>query len=161
MRIGRMSAVYRTVGPAHRAPRHVRAWQVVAGVTIVTCALMLAEIPRETWLSTAALSLALGSSALALMGTAALLSGRWRGVETARGGLDRVYLAHKWLAIWALTFASVHFVLPTELDAWQLASIVDLPRYPTRLVRQLSFLALMVIVVLALTRNIPYSQWRW
>src|SRR5690606_1009300 len=105
-----MSAVPRTVARACRAPGYARAWQVVAGVTIVTCTLVLAEIPRETWLSTAALSLALGSSALALMGTAALLGGRWQIVETALGGLDRVYLAHKWLAIWALAFASFHFV---------------------------------------------------
>src|SRR5690606_16505473 len=31
----------------------------------------------------------------------------------------------------------------------------------TRLVRQLSYVALVFIVVLALNRKIPYNQWRW
>jgi predicted ferric reductase len=107
------------------------------------------------------LSLALGAAALALMGAAALLAGRWPVVESALGGLDRVYLTHKWLAVWALAFASFHLVFQAELATWELAPIVELPRYTTRLVRQMSFVALMVIVVLALNRKIPYRQWRW
>lgn len=144
--------------PAGRV--HLRSWHVVAGVALITCALVLAEIPRETWFTTAALSLALGAAALACMGAAALLAGRWPIVESALGGLDRVYLTHKWLAVWALAFASFHLVFQAELMTWDLAPIVELPRYTTRLVRQMSFVALMVIVVLALNRKIPYSRWR-
>lgn len=139
---------------------HARSWHVVAGLALVTCALVLAEIPRDTWLTTAAVSLALGATALAFMGAAALLAGRWPIVESALGGLDRVYLTHKWLAVWALAFASFHLVFQAELRTWELAPILELPRYTTRLVRQTSFVALMVIVVLALNRKIPYSQWR-
>lgn len=141
--------------------QHVRSWHVVAGVTLITFLLVLAEIPRETWFSTAALSLALGASALAMMGVAALLASRWKFVESALGGLDRVYLTHKWLGVWALAFASFHLVFQAELDAWQIAPILQLPRYTTRFVRQLSFVALMLIVILALNRKIPYSTWRW
>jgi len=126
----------------------------------VTAALLLLEIPRETWLTTATLSLALGTAALALMGAAALLGGRWPIVESALGGLDRVYLTHKWLAVWALAFASFHFVFRAELEAWELESIFSLPPGTTRFVRELSFVALMVIVLLALNRKIPYDKWR-
>jgi predicted ferric reductase len=77
------------------------------------------------------------------------------------GGLDRVYQTHKWLGIWALAFASFHFVFKADLKAWDTASIIALPLYYTRLVRQLSFVALMLIVMLALNRKIPYSVWRW
>ncbi len=139
----------------------IAGWQVVIGVTAITAVLVLAEIPRDTWLSSAAASLVLGASALALMGTAALLAARWKVIESVLGGLDRVYLAHKWLAVWALVFASVHLVFQAELKVWDLASILELPRYTTRLVRQLSFVALMLIVLLALNRKIPYSTWRW
>src|SRR5690606_35571962 len=37
----------------------------------------------------------------------------------------------------------------------------ELPRFVTRLARQLAFLALMLIVILALNRKIPYRVWRW
>lgn len=141
--------------------RPVRPWQVVLLLVMVTSALVLAGIPRDTWFTTAAASLTLGASALALMGTAALLGGRWPLFESLLGGLDRVYLVHKWLAVWALAFASFHLVFQAEVDAWTTAAIVELPRYTTRLVRQASFVALMVIVILALNRRIPYSQWRW
>lgn len=95
------------------------------------------------------------------MGAASLLGARWSIVESQFGGLDRVYQTHKWLGIWTLAFASVHLVFKAGLDVWDTASIISLPPYYTRLVRQLSFVALMLIVMLALNRNIPYNVWRW
>ncbi len=142
------------------APRRIGSWHLIPAITAITLVLVLAEIPRETWGSMAAVSLVLGAAALALMGTTALLGSRWKLIESAFGGLDRVYLAHKWLAVWALVFASVHLVFQAELRSWELAPILELPRYTTRFVRQLSFVALMVIVLLALNRRIPYSTWR-
>lgn len=135
-------------------------WHTVVFITLVSCGTVLAELPRDTWFTTAAVSLSLGASALALAGTAALLGGRWKTIETLFGGLDRVYRTHKWLGIWALAFASFHLVFQAELDEWSRASILALPRASTRFVRQLSFVALMLIVLLALNRNIPYHVWR-
>jgi predicted ferric reductase len=148
------------VGSPQRA-RPVRPWHVVMLLTLVTSALVLADVPRDTWFTTAAASLALGCSALALMGAAATLGARWPLFESLLGGLDRVYLVHKWLAIWALVFASFHLVFQASLNDWPREPILELPRYTTRLVRQASFVALMVIVMLALNRRIPYSRWRW
>ncbi|MFO7324611.1 MAG: ferredoxin reductase family protein [Pseudomonadota bacterium] len=139
----------------------MRPWHVVMLLTLVTSALVLADVPRDTWFTTAAASLALGCSALALMGAAATLGARWPLFESLLGGLDRVYLVHKWLAIWALVFASFHLVFQASLNDWPREPILELPRYTTRLVRQASFVALMVIVMLALNRRIPYSRWRW
>jgi predicted ferric reductase len=96
-----------------------------------------------------------------MMGTAALLGGRFGLIESVFGGLDRVYQVHKWLAVWALVFASFHLTFGADNEAWQTASILSLPRPATRLIRQLSFVALMTIVLLALNRKIPYSIWRW
>jgi Predicted ferric reductase len=140
---------------------YLRAWQAVALITIVSIGVTLAQIPSDTWLSSAALSLSMGVAAAALMGAAATLGGRLRFVESLFGGLDRVYLAHKWMAVYALVFASIHFTFKAGLPSWETASIVAFPGPWTRLVRQLSLVALMLIVVLALNRKIPYHRWRW
>ncbi|HEY8554072.1 MAG TPA: ferredoxin reductase family protein [Burkholderiales bacterium] len=140
--------------------RAVGAAPAIGAVTVVTAVLVLLEIPRATWFSTAALSLVLGAAALVLMGAAAFLGSRWRVLESLFGGLDRVYRVHKWFAVWALVFAAVHFLFRAESEAWQTAAILPLPRSATRLVRQSSFVALGLIVLLALNRNIPYHRWR-
>lgn len=139
----------------------LNASHVVGVLAIVSAALTLSEIPRQTWFTTAALSMSAGVAATVLMGAAALLGGRIRFIESAFGGLDRVYLAHKWLGIWALGFASVHFAFKAGLPAWQTQAIISLPAPYVRLTRQLSLLALMLIIILALNRKIPYHVWRW
>jgi predicted ferric reductase len=136
-------------------------WHTILFLTLVSFALVLAEIPRDDWFTTAALSLGAGVTAFSLMGTAALLGGRWKTIETLFGGLDRMNLVHKWLGVWALGFASFHLAFKAGLSGWETASIITLPPFYTRLVRQLSFVALMLIVMLALNRKIPYSTWRW
>ena len=127
----------------------------------VSLATVLAEVPPATWASTATLSLASGVTALVMMAMAALLGSRWGWLEDVFGGLDRVYEVHKWLGVWALVLASVHLVFKAGAPEWEVDSILPLPREATRLVRQLSYVALVLIVVLALNRRIPYGQWRW
>jgi predicted ferric reductase len=139
----------------------VRAWQAIGGITAISVAVTLAQLPASTWMSTGALSLSMGVAAMSLMAATALLASRWSVIENAFGGLDRVYLAHKWMAIAALVFASIHFVFKAGAPGWETASIVTLPSSWTRLVRQLALIALMVIVILALNRKIPYHRWRW
>jgi predicted ferric reductase len=139
----------------------VKAWQAIGSIVLITLVTVLMQIPSETWATTATASLILGASALACMASSCILASRWHSVESLFGGLDRVYEAHKWIGIWALVFAAYHLVFKAELDAWELASILELPKYWTRLVRQLSFVVLGAIVLLALNRKIPYSNWRW
>jgi predicted ferric reductase len=139
----------------------MRPWQAVTLVVAVSSILVLLAVPADTWPTTATLSLASGVAALALMATAAILGGRWPWVESVFGGLDRVYNAHKWLAVWALSLASAHLVFKAGMRGWDTAAILALEPEWTRLVRQASFVGLMLIVTLALNRNIPYSAWRW
>lgn len=140
---------------------HFKTWHVIGLIAAVSLAVTMQEVTRDTRFTLEALSLAAGVTALSLMGAAAFLGGRFKIVESLFGGLDRVYLTHKWLGIWALAFASFHFAFAAEHDAWITMPILELPRFATRLVRQLAFLALMLIVLLALNRNIPYRVWRW
>ena len=139
----------------------IKAWQAIVGIVLITSITVLMQIPSETWVTSATASLILGAAALACMASSCILASRWHGVEWFFGGLDRVYDAHKWLAIWALVFAVYHFVFKAELDTWELAPILELPKYWTRVVRQLSFVVLGLIILLALNRKIPYSNWRW
>lgn len=124
-------------------------------------ATLLAGLPAGSRWVTGSLALGSGVVAVSLMAAAAVLAARWPWVESALGGLDRVYAAHKWLGVWALVFASVHLVLKSGAEGWEVAPILQLPGPATRLLRQLSFVVVMVIVLLALNRNIPYRVWRW
>jgi len=153
----------RTVTDAkiHMTSLRIAPWQVVFAIALVSFATVGLELPHGPWLATAPLSLASGATALALMATAAILSARWPWVEHAFGGLDRMYDAHKWLGISALAFASVHLLFKAGMQGWDTAPIMALPPDWTRLVRQASFVGLMLIVLLSLNRKIPYSSWRW
>lgn len=133
----------------------------LATLAVVSAAVVLPSLPPATWLGMPALSLVSGVTALVMMAMAALLGSRWRWLEDIFGGLDRVYEVHKWLGVWALVLASVHLVFKAGSPAWDVAAILPLPREATRLVRQLSYVALVLIVLLALNRKIPYGQWRW
>ena len=135
-------------------------WHWILGLLLITTFTLLIEIPANTWLTSATLSLVLGATALVYMAVSCLMASRWRVIENIFGGLDRVYDAHKWLGVWALVFATYHFVFKANLDAWNSVPIWELPKYWTRLVRQLSYVALGLIVLLALNRNIPYNVWR-
>lgn len=139
----------------------LKAWQAIVSIVAITSVTVLMQIPSETWATAATASLILGASALACMAISCILASRWHVVERLFGGLDRVYEAHKWIAIWALVFAVYHFVFKAKLDSWDLAPILELSKYWTRLIRQLSIVALGLIVMLALNRKIPYGNWRW
>ncbi|WAC59062.1 ferredoxin reductase family protein [Brevundimonas sp. SL130] len=136
-------------------------WPVVAGIIAISFATTAFAIPAASWLSTAAISLACGVAALSLMAGSAILGGRWGWSEGAFGGLDRVYRVHKWLGIYALALASIHLLFKADLRGWDTAVILALPSDWARLVRQASFVGLMLIAVLALNRNISYGVWRW
>jgi predicted ferric reductase len=139
---------------------HIRSWQAVLVIAAISCTIVVAQVAPGTRFTLATLSLSSGVTAFSLMGTAALLGSRWPVIESLFGGLDRVYLTHKWLGVWALAFASFHLAFKAGMSTWDTASIITLPPFYTRLVRQLSFVALMLIVLLALNRKIPYNRWR-
>ncbi|MFL1552118.1 oxidoreductase, partial [Pseudomonas sp. D47] len=75
----------------------MKASHCILAILLITAALLLIDIPVDTWLTSATLSLILGTSALVYMAAACLLASRWGVIESLFGGLDRVYEAHKWL----------------------------------------------------------------
>lgn len=139
----------------------LKSWHVIAALVVASAVLVAIELPAGTRMGTAAASLASGVAALVLMAAASVLGARWPLVESWFGGLDRVYQVHKWMGVWALGLASVHLVFKAGMPGWDAAAILALADGWPRFLRQFSFVGLMFIVVLALNRNIPYSQWRW
>lgn len=139
----------------------LHAWQAVAGIIIVSMVLTGFEIPIPTWPSTAAISLVCGVGALSLMASSAILASRWSWIERIFGGLDRVYRVHKWLGVYALVLASIHLLFKADMRGWDTAAIFAVSPDWARLARQASFVGLMLTLVLALNRNIPYGVWRW
>ena len=139
----------------------LRAGPLVFGLVATSMALTAVSLPTTTLATFASLSLGSGVAALSLMAAAATLGSRWRWLESAFGGLDRLYEIHKWLGVWALCMASVHLAFKAGLPTWDTAAILPLPGGITRLLRQLAFLGLMATLLLALNRRIPYSVWRW
>ena len=97
----------------------MKSWQVVMTILAVSLGLTLAEIPSETWATPATMSLVCGVSALALMAAAAVLAARWPFIESLFGGLDRVYEAHKWLGVSAMSHASVHLLFKAGIPSSQ------------------------------------------
>lgn len=140
---------------------NLKSWHLITLLVTVSALLVAEQLPPATWFTTAAASLAAGVAALALMAAAAVSGARWSWVESCFGGLDRVYVVHKWLGIWALGFASFHLLFKAGLPEWDTAAILTLPATWTRFLRQFSYVGLMFIVLLALNRNIRYSVWRW
>lgn len=138
----------------------IQSWQLIALLLVTSLSVTLFELPRQDWFTMAAMSLTAGVAAFSLMGVAALLGGRLSPVETLFGGLDRVYRVHKWLGIWALILASFHLMFKAGMEGWDVAPLLELSPYWTRLIRQSSYAALVLIIVLALNRNIPYGTWR-
>ncbi|WP_207901885.1 ferredoxin reductase family protein [Paracandidimonas soli] len=112
-------------------------------------------------MTSATASLVAGATSLACMAVACILSSRWSFIEDLLGGLDRMYETHKWLGIWALVFVVYHFLFKAKLNTWDLAPILELTKYWTRMVRQLSIVVLGFIILLALNRNVPYQVWSW
>ena len=57
----------------------------------------------------------LGSASLILMGIVQFLATRAYGIEAVFGGMDRIYVLHKWLAVIAILFAAIH---DTVMRTW-------------------------------------------
>ena len=87
---------------------------------IVCCALLAAPLFHfapllATHSMPAVLSQYLGFAALIAMAQIMVLATRWPGVELVYGGLDRVYVLHKWLGIVAVGAVLLHEAIDPEI----------------------------------------------
>jgi predicted ferric reductase len=111
------------------------------------------------------LALCAGASAFSLMAVNLFLATRPRFVEQVFGGLDRMYLAHKWIGIGLLPLLLFHKFVGMDLDGRIIATglsklVVDIAKF--------AFPVLVVLILLSWVKKlpnkradiIPYNIWR-
>lgn len=100
----------------------------------------------------------LGLAALILMAWGQIMAARVPGVETLFGGLDRVYVVHKWAGIAAMAAILLHDTIDAEMRGLgQETLLTEL----AETVGELSLYGLLVLVVLSVATFVPYHLWKW
>lgn len=86
-----------------------------------------------------------------------ILATRWRFIEPIFGGMDRVYLMHKWLGILAVATAVWHETIEPEVNGRE---------YGTRFddlaedIGEFAYDGMLIFVAITLLTFIPYNWWR-
>ena len=100
----------------------------------------------------------LGLAALILMAWGQILSTRLAGIETVFGGLDRVYVLHKWTGIIAMIALLLHDTIDADMRGLgPETALNDLGET----LGELSLYGLLILVVISVATFIPYSLWKW
>ena len=107
---------------------------------------------------TALFSQYLGLAALILMAWGQIWATRLRGVETVFGGLDRVYVLHKWAGITAMVAILLHDTIDAEMRG--LGRETALSELAETL-GEISLYGLLILVVISVATFIPYHLWKW
>ena len=100
----------------------------------------------------------LGLAALILMAWGQILSTRLAGIEAVFGGLDRVYVLHKWAGIVAMAAILVHDTVDAEMRG--LGAETALSELAETL-GEVSLYGLLILVVLSVATFVPYHLWKW
>jgi len=122
------------------------------GVPLIWYADLFARDPS------AVLSQYLASSALIAMGLSQFLATRVRVLETVFGGLDRMYVLHKWIGILSMIALFLHDTIDADIRGLgpetRLSDLAET-------LGEIGFYGLLILVILTLITFIPYQYWRW
>ena len=100
----------------------------------------------------------IGVTALIAMALTQILATRLFFVEPVFGGLDRVYVLHKWLGISALVMVLLHDTIDAEIDGLgRETSLTDL----AETMGEISLYAFLILVIITIVTFIPYNLWKW
>ncbi len=100
----------------------------------------------------------LGLAALILMAWGQILATRFRGVETIFGGLDRVYVLHKWTGIVVMAAILLHDTIDADMDGLGRETALN---ELAETLGELSLYGLLILVVISVATFIPYHLWKW
>ena len=130
---------------------------LIIAATALFPAYQLFSLPNVT--DTLALfSQYLGLAALILMACGQILSIRVRGIEAIFGGLDRVYVLHKWAGILAMIAILLHDTIDADMSGLgRETALNDL----AETLGEFSLYGLLILVVVSVATFIPYHLWRW
>jgi predicted ferric reductase len=100
----------------------------------------------------------LGLAALILMAWGQILSTRVAGIETVFGGLDRVYVLHKWAGIVAMVAILVHDTIDADMSGLGRETALN---ELAETLGEISLYGLLILVVISVATFIPYHLWKW
>lgn len=100
----------------------------------------------------------IGIVALITMAFSQILATRLPGLESIFGGLDRMYVLHKWLGICGLAAVLIHDTIDADLPA--LGRETRLHDFAETL-GEVSLYGLIALVLITIVTFIPYHLWRW
>lgn len=98
----------------------------------------------------------IGSVSIIAMGISMMLSTRIMGLEPVFGGLDRIYVIHKWLGILAVVTILIHDTVDAELQGRE-TFLTDLGET----LGEVSLYGILILVVTTIVTFIPYHLWLW
>ena len=130
---------------------------LIIGASALFPAYQLFSLPNVT--DTLALfSQYLGLAALILMAWGQILSIRVRGIEAIFGGLDRVYVLHKWAGILAMIAILLHDTIDADMSGLgRETALNDL----AETLGEICLYGLLILVVVSIATFIPYHLWKW
>lgn len=99
----------------------------------------------------------LGMAALVLMAWTQLLSARIKGTETLFGGLDQLYVLHKWAGISAMLAMLLHSSIDADLPGSAGGPLSDLAEG----LGEVSLYGLLLLSAVSVATFIPYHLWKW
>ncbi len=125
--------------------------------SVAAAAFLFATLP-DVADTVALFSQFIGASALILMAWAQVMATRLPGVEAVFGGLDRVYVLHKWSGITALAAILVHDTIDAEIrNLGPETALVELGET----LGEISLYGLLILSVISVATFIPYHLWKW
>lgn len=99
----------------------------------------------------------LGSASLILMGINQFLATRAPGLETVFGGLDRIYVLHKWIAVVAIAALGLHDIIDAEMDGLRGGALSGIAED----IGEISLYGLLILGLASIITFIPYHLWKW
>jgi predicted ferric reductase len=100
----------------------------------------------------------LGATALIAMAFSQLLATRFKLLQTVFGGLDRIYVLHKWLGIGAIVAVLLHDTVDADVAGLgRETALSDL----AETFGEIGLYGLLILTVITIVTFIPYNLWRW
>lgn len=130
------------------------------GIILIIAALLTPLYWYVGWIAgpngSAMFSQYIGSVSIITMGISMMLSTRIMGLEPIFGGLDRIYIVHKWLGILAVVTILIHDTVDAELQGRE-TFLTDLGET----LGEVSLYGILILVVITIVTFIPYHLWLW
>ncbi|MGV6812737.1 MAG: ferredoxin reductase family protein [Brevirhabdus sp.] len=99
----------------------------------------------------------LGAAALISMAITQVLATRMRGLELIFGGLDRIYILHKWLGISALVMVLLHDTIDADIDGLGRETLLT---EIAETLGEISLYAFLALALLTIATFVPYHLWK-